>query len=53
MKERSLDVSKDTKNCSIMNGARSRHELTNQMNSIGKVWMGDGKIDETAHQLLV
>ena len=53
MKERVLDVSKDTKNCSIMSGVKSKHELTNQMNSICKVRTGDGEIDETAHHLSV
>ncbi len=53
MKKRSFYVSKDTKNCNIMSEARSRHELTNQINSISKVQMGDSKIDETAHQLSI
>ena len=53
MKECALDVLKDMKNYSIMSGARSRHELTNQMNNICKVWTGDSEIDETAYQLSV
>jgi hypothetical protein len=53
MKKHSLDVPKDMKNCSIMSGARSRHELTNQMNSIGNVRTGDSKIDETAQKLSI
>jgi hypothetical protein len=53
MKECFLDVPKNTKNYSIMSGVRSRHELTNQINNIGKVRTGESKIDETSHQLSV
>ena len=53
MKERSLDVSKNTKNCSIMSGTRSKHELTNQMNSISKVRTGDSKIDDVSLKVLI
>ena len=53
MEERAFDVPKDTKNSSIMNETRSKHELTNQMNNICKIQTSDGEIDETANQLSV
>ena len=53
IKQSSLDIPENAKNCCIMRRGRSKDKLANNVNSIRDIWVSNGEVDKTPNQLAV